>query len=121
MNPVPSPRSAASSTPAAAPRPQPTSIGPGGIRVEADALHDDAAAVQAFADRVTATAAHVVRIDSAPRWATTSAAAPATATARRLLSTLGNDMAETAQQIRAVVTDYEEADARAAARLRAAR
>ncbi|HWS38203.1 MAG TPA: hypothetical protein VN408_36385, partial [Actinoplanes sp.] len=78
-------------------------------------------AVHGFADRVATAAAHPVRIVPTPRWATTVAATRATDTARQSLTALSQDIAETARRIRAVASDYEAADARAAARLRATR
>lgn len=91
------------------------------FRVDAESLRTDAAAVTGLAARVSAAAAHLPRADRTPRWATTAATTLTAGTAHRLISVLGHDIAETADRVRAVATDYDESDARAATRLRAPR
>jgi len=55
-----------------------------------------------------------------PRWSTTDAAAEATEAVRRQAANIAADIAEAADQIIAAVVDYEDADQRAASRMRAA-
>ncbi|MDI6098507.1 hypothetical protein QLQ12_07810 [Actinoplanes sp. NEAU-A12] len=91
------------------------------FEAEAEGLRRSATAVTGLAGRVSGAAGSVPGTDPAPRWATTGAATLMTESARRLLSLLGHDTAETAERIRAAAAAYEQADARAAARLRQAR
>ncbi|MEU4621657.1 hypothetical protein AB0G04_16985 [Actinoplanes sp. NPDC023801] len=91
------------------------------FEVDAESLLQDAAAVTGLAGRVAASAASAPTADPAPRWATTGAAELAADSARRLTALLGQDVAGTAERIRAATAAYQQADARAAARLRTAR
>jgi hypothetical protein len=91
------------------------------FEVDAESLLQDATAVAGLAGRVTGAAAPVPVADPSPHWATTGAAALTADSARRLIGLLGQDVAETAEWVRAAASAYREADARAAARLRTAR
>jgi hypothetical protein len=91
------------------------------FEVDAASLSEDATAVTGFAGRVTGAAGSAPRAVPAPRWATTGATALTTDAAQRLVGLLGQDLAETAERIRTAAAAYEQADARVAARLRAAR
>lgn len=91
------------------------------FEAEAEGLRRSATAVTDLAVRVTGAAGSAPGTDPAPRWATTGAATSLTDSARRLLAALGHDTAGTAEQVRATATAYDEADARAADRLRQAR
>jgi hypothetical protein len=91
------------------------------FEVDAESLSDDATAVTGFAGRVAGAAGSVPGADPAPRWATTGASALTADATRRLVGLLGQDLAETAERIRTAAAAYEQADARAAARLRTAR
>jgi hypothetical protein len=91
------------------------------FEVGTDDLRRTAASVSAAADRVTGAAASAPVPAPVPRWATTGAAALAATAARQQLTHLGGDITATARQIRAAAEAYEEADARAAARLRLTR
>ncbi|MDR6323559.1 hypothetical protein [Actinoplanes couchii] len=95
--------------------------GGAGFRVDGEGLRGDSGAVTEFAGRVSAVAGRMPRPNPAPRWATTGAATLAADTARRLLTGLGQDIADTGDRIRAVADDYAEADVRVAGRLRATR
>ncbi|GIF41243.1 type VII secretion target [Actinoplanes xinjiangensis] len=87
------------------------------FEVDTEGLRQDAAAITALAGRITGAAASAPSADPAPRWATTAATDLATDAARRMTIALGHDTAETASQLRAATEAYQEADARAAARL----
>ncbi|MEV6299332.1 hypothetical protein AB0M02_08010 [Actinoplanes sp. NPDC051861] len=86
-----------------------------------DELRQTASSLSGTAARVTGAAASAPFPAPSPRWATTAAAQLAATAARDLLAQLGADTEETARQIRAAAEAYEEADARAAARLRLGR
>jgi hypothetical protein len=73
-----------------------------------------------LAARVAAGTAHAPALLAVPRWATTDAEADAVDAARRHLTRVGDDLREAARQLAVTVLDYEDADARAAARLRRA-
>ncbi|MEU4239427.1 hypothetical protein [Actinoplanes sp. NPDC026619] len=91
------------------------------FEVDADELRRAASALADTAARVTAGASETPTIPRVPRWLTTDAASLAAEAARRQLVLLGGDIGETARRIRQATEAYEEADARAAARLRSAR
>jgi hypothetical protein len=91
------------------------------FEVDAESLIQDATAVAGLAGRVAGAATPVPVADPSPHWATTGAAGLTADSARRLIGLLGQDVAETAERVRAVASAYREADARAAARLRTAR
>jgi hypothetical protein len=91
------------------------------LEAEAESLRRGAADTTGLAGRVTGATGSAPGADPAPRWETTGAAALLTDSARRVLAAVGHDTAGTADQIRAAAAAYEEADARAAARLRQAR
>jgi len=91
-------------------------------------LEIDAGGARACASGVAATGARVTDGASrspvpvqVPHWATSDAAATASDVARRRLTAVGADIAETARQIIAATIGYEAADERAAARLRGSR
>jgi len=77
-----------------------------------------AAAVADTGARVVAGAARAPAADPAPRWATSAALAGLADAARRRLSAIGADIEAGARQIGAAVDDYQDADDRAAGRLR---
>jgi len=91
------------------------------FQVDAEALRTAAAAVTGLAGRVSTAATAGPAIEPASPWATAAAGATAAGTARRLVDVLDHDVADTADRMRAVAGDYEEADTRAAARLGSAR
>jgi hypothetical protein len=91
------------------------------LDVDTEQLHGVASAVEATAARVREAASSAPSPVRGPRWATTDAAASAAETSGRHLRELGTDLRETAQHLEAILSDYAEADARAATRLRAAR
>ena len=91
------------------------------FEVDTEELRRHAAEAGATADRVTGAADGAPLPDPSPRWAAAGAAALAADAARQQLLHLGGDVAETAQRIRAAAGAYEEADARAATRLRLSR
>ncbi|GAA4922621.1 hypothetical protein [Actinoplanes utahensis] len=91
------------------------------FEVDATDLRDTAAAVTGLAARVSDLAAAVPPIDPSPPWAVTRAATVASGSAVRWVAVLGADLAGTAGRLRAAADTYEQADSRAAARLRAAR
>ncbi|GLY00878.1 hypothetical protein [Actinoplanes sp. NBRC 101535] len=84
-------------------------------------LRRHAADVEATARRLDGAGAAAPHTETTPRWATATAADLAAGAARRSLALIGNDTAETAQRITAAARAYEEADARAATRLRLTR
>jgi hypothetical protein len=90
------------------------------LEADTEALRRDAAALTGIAARLGETGPAPVP-DPAPRWLVTTAAEPAATTAQRLLGQLGAGVEATARQIREAAEAYEQADARAAARLRPAR
>ena len=85
-------------------------------------LEIDTVAVRGWAAALSATAA---RIDTepphppaGPRWSSTTAAEAAADAARLRLRALADDVAAAARQVAAAATAYEDADDRAATRLR---
>ena len=88
------------------------------FEADTEALRRDAATLDSTAGRVSGAAGSAPTADPAPRWATADAAELAATSARQLVARIGTDVAATAAQIRAAAAAYEEADARAAARLR---
>jgi hypothetical protein len=91
-------------------------------------LEIDSGGTRECASGVAATGARVANGVSrspipvmAPRWATSDAASMASDVARRRLTAVGADIAETARQIIAATIGYEAADERAASRLRGTR
>ena len=91
------------------------------LEVDLDELRRTATAMADTAARLIDGSSPGVATDLTPRWATTDAASLAAETARRQLSGLGAQIAETARQITLAADEYELADARAATRLRLAR
>lgn len=91
------------------------------LEVDTDDLRQFATSTDEAAARVTGAAAADPVPPPTPRWATTGAAGLAATAARHQLGLLGGDVTETAHRIRAAAEAYQEADARAAARLRSAR
>jgi hypothetical protein len=69
--------------------------------------------------RVSAGAADPPETVPAPRWATSDAAALVSEAIRRQLAEVGAGITVAAQEITAAVMDYEAADERSAARMRA--
>lgn len=91
------------------------------FEVDNDAVRDTATAVTALAGRVRGLAAAVPAIAPSPPWSAATAADAAADSARRLIDTLGHDITGAAGRLRSAATDYEEADTRAATRLRSSR
>ncbi|WP_328465052.1 type VII secretion target [Actinoplanes sp. NBC_00393] len=91
------------------------------FEVDTTGLRSDAATLAGTAARVTGAADSAPLPDPTPRWSTTGAAELAATAARQLLTQLGADIEATARQIRATAEAYEEADTRAAKRLRLSR
>jgi hypothetical protein len=89
------------------------------LEIDAGEVRAGASAVAATAARVTSGAEPPATV-GVPRWAASDAAALAADAVRRTLAETGADIAATARQIAAAVVDYEDADDRAASRLRAA-
>ncbi|MBG0563307.1 type VII secretion target [Actinoplanes aureus] len=91
------------------------------FEADTDAMRRAAAALDSTADRVRGAAGAAPVPDPTPRWATTGASDLATTAARQLVDRLAGDVEATARGVREVAEAYEEADARAAARLRPTR
>ena len=85
-------------------------------------LEVDAAAVRAWATALSATAARISAAPppppAGPTWSSTGAAAAAADAARMRLRALAEDITATARQATAAADEYDDADDRAAARLR---
>jgi hypothetical protein len=90
------------------------------LEVDAHEMRAGASAVAGTAARVTSGAAEAPATATVPRWAASDAASLAADGVRRRLAETGADIAATARQIVAAVVDYEDADNRAASRLRTA-
>lgn len=90
------------------------------LEADTEALRQDSAALVGTASRVSGAGPAPVP-EPTPRWGATTAADFAATAAARLLEQLGSDVAATARQIREAAEAYEEADVRAAARLRLTR
>ena len=88
-------------------------------------LEVDAAAVRAWARALSATAARISTDPppppSGPPWSSTAAASATADAARAQLQALADDISATARQATAAADDYDDADDRVAARLRAVR
>jgi hypothetical protein len=91
------------------------------LKINTDAVRTGASTVNRVGARVAGSASAAPPTVSVPRWATSDAAALASARAATDLTGLGDSVAATARQILAAVLDYEDADARTAGRLRGAR
>ncbi|MFI7540253.1 hypothetical protein [Actinoplanes sp. NPDC049599] len=85
-------------------------------------LEVDAAAVRAWATALSATAARISTVaplpPGGPPWSSTAAAVAVAEAARGQLSALAEDITAAARQASAAADDYDDADDRAAARLR---
>ncbi len=85
-------------------------------------LEVDAAAIRAWAAALSATAARISTDPPpppiGPSWSSTDPAVAAADAARVRLRALADDIAATARQATAAADDYDDADDRAAARLR---
>jgi hypothetical protein len=93
----------------------------GEVQIDAMDVLDCAAALTGLGDRVAEGASGVPDPPPSTSW-TVGAALTATGDAARAqLHAIGAEIASTARQITAAVADYEDADARAASRLRGAR
>jgi hypothetical protein len=79
-----------------------------------------ASAVSDTGARVAAGATRAPEAPGVPRWATSDALAPLAGELGRRLGALGATLGSTARQIAGAADDYEDADDRAARRLRAA-
>jgi hypothetical protein len=90
------------------------------LEVDAHEMRAGAAAVAGTAARVTNGAAEAPATVAVPRWAAGDAASLAADGACRRLAETAAEIAATARQIVAAVVDYEDADDRAASRLRTA-
>jgi len=88
-------------------------------------LEVDTGAVRAWAAALSATGARIGADPPPsppdPRWSATDAAVTAAGAAELRLRALGHDIAAAARQAAKAVDDYEDADDRAAARLRSIR
>lgn len=91
------------------------------LEVDTDGLRRAAAALDATAAEVSAGTGQQPPAEVTPRWATADAAVLAADAARQQLAQLGADLAETARRITTAAAEYEQADARAATRLRLTR
>ena len=89
------------------------------FEVDTQAVRDAASDTAELAAEVSSGATDPPEQVTVPRWATADAAAEATLAVRRQAATLAADIAEAADQIIAAVVDYEDADQRAASRMRA--
>lgn len=89
------------------------------FEVDTQAVRDAAADTAELAAQVSSGATDPPEQVTVPRWATADAAAEATVAVRRQAATIAADIAEAADQIIAAVVDYEDADQRAASRMRA--
>ena len=90
------------------------------LEVDADALRRCAQALADTAAQVRTGLAHCPPlVVTAPGWAAGEAAAALQATAARQLATLGDAIDTTSRQVAVAVAEYDAADDRAAARLRA--
>lgn len=91
------------------------------LEVDTEELRRAASALHATAAETAAGAASMPSAESTPRWRTADAAILAAEASRQQLQHLGADIAETARQVTAAAEAYQEADSRAAARLRLTR
>jgi hypothetical protein len=90
------------------------------LTVDTTEVRATASDLAAAGERVSAGAADPPDPVAGPRWATTNAAALATEAIRRQLAQLRAGIIGTAREIDTAAFDYEAADERSAARLRAA-
>lgn len=90
------------------------------LDVDTQQLQDTAAAVGATASRVREAAASAPLPVPGPRWVAVDAATSAADSAVRALRTLADDLGATTDQIKTTISQYDDADARAAKRLRSA-
>jgi hypothetical protein len=91
------------------------------LEVDAEGVRDGASGLADCGARLAADLAGAPTAPVVPRWDTGDAVTLAADAARRQLGALGAGIAQTARGIAAAADDYEAADERAAARLRAAR
>jgi hypothetical protein len=91
------------------------------LEVDTDELRRAASALADTAAEVTAGTSATPPSQQTPRWRTADAAALAADAARLQLALLGSDIDETSRRIAIAAEAYEEADARAATRLRLSR
>ncbi|WP_433374469.1 hypothetical protein ACQPZX_04065 [Actinoplanes sp. CA-142083] len=91
------------------------------LEADTEDLRRAASALTTTAAETSAAATAPPPVPRTPRWQTTDAASLATEAARQQLQHLGAHMAQTARRITAAAAAYEEADARAATRLRLSR
>ncbi|MFC7273668.1 hypothetical protein ACFQS1_06745 [Paractinoplanes rhizophilus] len=91
------------------------------LEADTEEMRRAASALNATAAETTAAAASAPSVPRIPRWQATDAAMLAAEAARQQLWHLGADTAQTARQVLAAAAAYEEADARAATRLRLSR
>ncbi|MFF5291627.1 type VII secretion target [Paractinoplanes globisporus] len=91
------------------------------IEVDTEELRRAASALSTTAAETTAATTSMPSAERVPRWRTADAAALAAEAARQQLQFLGLDTADTARRVGAAAAAYQEADARAAARLRMSR
>jgi hypothetical protein len=88
------------------------------LEINTDAVRTCASTLNSVGDRVSSGAAASPPTVSVPHWATTDAAEHAVTRAVTDLTGLTDSIAATARQILATVLEYDDADARAATRLR---
>jgi hypothetical protein len=91
------------------------------LDVDTQHLQDAATAVDATASRVREAAVSAPPAVPGPRWVAVDATASVTDAAVRALRDLGAALTDTVTQIKTTISGYDDADARAAARLRTAR
>jgi hypothetical protein len=89
------------------------------LTVDTTEVRATASDLSAAGGRVSAGAADPPEAVTAPRWATCDAAALATEAIRRQLAEVGAGIIATAREIATAALDYEAADDRSAARMRA--
>jgi hypothetical protein len=91
------------------------------LEVDTDGLRAVARALTGTASRVTDGELFEPSVPTTPHWSTTDAAMLAGDAARGQLTSLAAEITETARRITAAAEAYEQADARAATRLRLSR
>jgi hypothetical protein len=90
------------------------------LTVDTTEVHATASGLSVAGRRLSAGAADPPDTVTAPRWGTSDATALATEAIRRQLAEVGGGITTAAREITTAAADYEAADARSAARMRAA-
>ena len=91
------------------------------LEVDAAGMRQCASGLAHTADRVGSGVRVAPEPVAGPRWVTTDAASLVADAARRSVTSIGEQIGSTARQIVAALVDYEDADDRAAGRLRGVR